>query len=547
MRTSFAMLLSLLSGAPSSFSAPLAGAVGGGSVGNEPVPVQIRNLLASKAYDRLAQTLEAKQRMFEKSVDQEDALWEGFLSFSLDDPELAVSLDNWVRASPDSWVAHLARGLYLERWAFTIRGPGFRSGIFVDSPRQIDAMAYADRAERDFRSALDKNPSAILAYDGLMFVGLLREDRVKVDDAYRAALRIAPASYNIRAAMMFASKPRWGGSYPQMKAVAVDAQRYLDKNRRLASLFGLIALEEADAISSRDSREALRLLSKALSATESAELLSERGRLHTTEDRYKEGLADLDRALALRPRGWWYADTRLPAALYYRGRCLLELGRPSEAAASLERAAQLDPSSWPLDYVRGLIARGPKNAVDPHRVAVEVGDAPLRGNPGAPVTVIEFCDFQCRFSARMRPTLAKVREAYRDNVRWSFRHFPLDQHPLARKAGEAVECAGEQGRFWEMYDTLWASPDKLENMDLKAAAVTLGLDRTRFDGCLDSSRKAARVQSDLATGATWGVAGTPTFFINGRPLMGAQTFESFTHVIDDELRRIGAAKRPASK
>lgn len=544
MRMTSALLLLVLSGVPSP-SKPLAGSGSGGPGLGESVPVRIRSLLASKAYGVLTQELEAKQRQFERSASEEDALWEAFLSFSDADPGLAEPLDSWVLASRGSWLAHLARGVYLEKRAFTSRGG---ASIDATSRQQLEAMAsYADQAERDFRSALARNRNAVLAYDGLMFVGLLRGDSAITEDAYRAAIRIAPASYNLRAAMMFAWKPRWGGSYPQMKAVAVDAQRHLAENRRLASLFGLIPLDEADAISSSDPEQAVRVLSEALGATESAELLSERGRLYTRADRYKEGLADLERALALRPNGWWYVRTGRADTFYYRGRCLLELERSSEAVASLERAAQLDPSAWPLDYVHRVIARGPRNPTQPHRVAVELGDAPVRGNPSAPVTIIEFSDFQCPFCARARPTVAKIRETYGDKVRWSFRHFPMGVHPLAHKAGEAVACAGEQGRFWEMYDTLWAAPGKLGSPDLKAAAAGLGLDRPRFDACLDSGRQAARVEGDQAKGSAWGVAGTPAFFINGRPLIGAQPFESFQQVIDDELQRTRAPKAPASK
>jgi protein-disulfide isomerase len=182
-----------------------------------------------------------------------------------------------------------------------------------------------------------------------------------------------------------------------------------------------------------------------------------------------------------------------------------------------------------------------KVMLEPYRVPVEVGSAPVRGNPKAPVTVVEFSDFQCPFCVRARPTVAKVRETYGDKVRWVFRHFPLDFHAQAEKAGEAAACAGEQGRFWEMHDRLWASNSKLQVADLKAHAAALGLDARSFDQCLDSGREAALVGRDAEAGQSYGVSGTPAFFVNGRPLVGAQPFDAFAQVIDDELQRQGVA------
>jgi protein-disulfide isomerase len=182
-----------------------------------------------------------------------------------------------------------------------------------------------------------------------------------------------------------------------------------------------------------------------------------------------------------------------------------------------------------------------KVMLEPYRVPVEVGGAPVRGNPKAPVTVVEFSDFQCPFCARARPTVTRVRETYGDKVRWVFRHFPLDFHAQAEKAGEAAACAGAQGKFWEMHDRLWANNSKLQVADLKAHAAVLGLDAPAFDQCLDSGRLAGLVGQDSEAGQSYGVSGTPAFFVNGRPLVGAQPFDAFAQVIDDELQRQGIA------
>jgi protein-disulfide isomerase len=182
-----------------------------------------------------------------------------------------------------------------------------------------------------------------------------------------------------------------------------------------------------------------------------------------------------------------------------------------------------------------------KVLLEPYRVPLAVGDAPVRGNPAAPVTVVEFSDFQCPYCGQARPTVMRVLHTYGDRVRWVFRHFPLDFHSDAKKAGEAAVCAGDQGHFWEMHDRLFAHQDQLDVPDLKKHAAALGLDTAAFDACLDSGRHAAVVEADSEEGARLGVSGTPAFFIDGRPLVGAQPFDTFAEIIDDELARVGKA------
>jgi protein-disulfide isomerase len=182
-----------------------------------------------------------------------------------------------------------------------------------------------------------------------------------------------------------------------------------------------------------------------------------------------------------------------------------------------------------------------KVLLEPYRVPIELGDAPVRGAAAAPVTILEFSDFQCPYCVRSRPTVAKIREAYGDKVRWAFRHYPLSFHDKAQKAGEAAACAGDQGKFWEMHDRLWENSAKLAVEDLKQHAVALGLDAAAFGQCLDSGRHAGLVARDEEAGQGYGVSGTPAFFVNGRPLVGAQPYEAFQQVIDDELQRVGAS------
>lgn len=160
---------------------------------------------------------------------------------------------------------------------------------------------------------------------------------------------------------------------------------------------------------------------------------------------------------------------------------------------------------------------------------------PSKGPADAPVTIVEFSDFECPFCSRVNPSIDQVMKEYEGKVRVVFRNYPLPMHTLAPKAGEAALCADDQGKFWEMHDELFSHQQELSVADLKKHAQTIGLDQNKFDECLDSGAKAAQVAQDMAEGQEAGVSGTPAFFINGRPLAGAQPFEEFKKLIDAEL------------
>jgi protein-disulfide isomerase len=203
-----------------------------------------------------------------------------------------------------------------------------------------------------------------------------------------------------------------------------------------------------------------------------------------------------------------------------------------------------------MAYVKELRDKvGVQILLDPPRVAVSVAGDPAKGPAAAPITIVEFSDFQCPYCARVNPTLKQVEEKYGDKLRMVFRDFPLVQiHKEAAKAAEAGECAHEQGKFWEMHDRLFANQSKLQVEALKQAASEIGLDSVKFNACLDSSKYASEVQSDVEEGARYGVTGTPAFFINGRLLGGAQPLQAFTEVIDEELARVQpAAAAPGTK
>jgi protein-disulfide isomerase len=188
-------------------------------------------------------------------------------------------------------------------------------------------------------------------------------------------------------------------------------------------------------------------------------------------------------------------------------------------------------------FLAELRARIPSSiALLPPRVAVDVAGSPSRGPADAPVTIVEFSEFQCPFCRRVLPTLRAVEDRYRGRIRLVFRHFPLARHKDAPKAAEAAECARDQGRFWEMHDRLFENAERLGVADLKRHARAVGLDGPAFDGCLDSGRHEGRWRRDLADAESYGTSGTPLFFVNGRLVSGAQPFAVFARVIEEELR-----------
>ncbi len=187
-------------------------------------------------------------------------------------------------------------------------------------------------------------------------------------------------------------------------------------------------------------------------------------------------------------------------------------------------------------FIDRLKAKTPvRIMLDPPREAVEAAGRPARGPATAPIEMIEFSDFQCPFCFRVSPTVRQVLETYGDRVRLVYRQYPLPNHPNARPAAEASQCAGEQGKFWPYHDRLFADPTKLSDADLKKDAADLGLDTPTFNACVDSHKFAAEVDADIKAGNAAGVNGTPAFFINGRELTGAQPFDAFKRIIDEEL------------
>ena len=176
-------------------------------------------------------------------------------------------------------------------------------------------------------------------------------------------------------------------------------------------------------------------------------------------------------------------------------------------------------------------------------VEVSVDDDPMKGDLNAPVTIIEFSEYQCPFCKKyVDETYQKIMEEYVDTgkVRYIFRDFPLGFHPNAKPAAIASECAHEQGKFWEYHDLLFENQNSLNLENYKKWAVDLGLDTEQFNGCLDSEKYKKEVEKDLADGQSYGVSGTPAFFVNGKMISGAQPFAAFKQAIEEALQSEGS-------
>lgn len=175
--------------------------------------------------------------------------------------------------------------------------------------------------------------------------------------------------------------------------------------------------------------------------------------------------------------------------------------------------------------------------LEPPRVEVSPDDDPALGPTGAPVTIIEFSDFQCPYCARVQSTLKKLLKKYPKEIRLVFRDFPIERiHPQALKAAEASQCARDQGKFWPYHDLLFSNQRDLSIGALKGFARELDLELPQFERCLSKDKYQDEVRRDVQDGLKSGVNSTPTFFINGRLIRGAVSLEEFEAVVSEELR-----------
>lgn len=195
----------------------------------------------------------------------------------------------------------------------------------------------------------------------------------------------------------------------------------------------------------------------------------------------------------------------------------------------------------------GLNTKGNLGSAVGEKVKVSVDDDPMLGNPKAKITIVEFSDFQCPFCRSFwGGAFQQIKSEYIDTgkVRFVYRDFPLSFHPAAQPAAEAAQCANDQGKFWEMHDKLFQEQEKkgtgtiqFSGTDIqKWASQISGLDLNKWNECVASNKYKSEIEKDIQDGAAYGVSGTPTLFINGKPIVGAQPFSAFKAEIDQLLK-----------
>lgn len=187
---------------------------------------------------------------------------------------------------------------------------------------------------------------------------------------------------------------------------------------------------------------------------------------------------------------------------------------------------------------QGEVIKEAPTELPPTNMNALIDDDSIKGNPNAPVTIVEFSDYECPFCERFySQTFKQIQEQYIDTgkVNFVYRDFPLSFHKQAQKAAEAAECAGEQGKYFEMHDQLFENGVDRGVDSFKQYAKDIGLDQKSFDECLDSGEMKSEVKKDFSDGQNLGVQGTPAFFINGKEISGAQPFSVFQEIIEQEL------------
>jgi len=227
-----------------------------------------------------------------------------------------------------------------------------------------------------------------------------------------------------------------------------------------------------------------------------------------------------------------------------------QLNQPFEAVKDRLRTAvrMLKIQEARQEYADSLRAKTEVSVLlKPPTVHVNEDPARVRGNPNAPITIVEFADFQCPFCGRVQATLKDLLTKYNGEVKLSYRDFPLSSiHPNAQIAAEASRCAEAQGKYWQMHDAMYANQSKLQEPDLIKTAGSLGMDEKSFASCLKSDKYKTAIQQDVQAGTRAGVSGTPAFFINGRFLTGALPQAEFEKIINEELAALKISRPTAA-
>lgn len=173
---------------------------------------------------------------------------------------------------------------------------------------------------------------------------------------------------------------------------------------------------------------------------------------------------------------------------------------------------------------------------------VPIGDSPSRGAADAPITIVAFSDFQCPFCARGHVTMEELRSRYGDQIRFVFKHFPLPGHPNGALASRASFAALDAGKFWQFHDAVFAFGARYDGRDLLEIGAELGIPRAALEAAMTTEANDEAVQADLDLGVRLGITGTPAYFINGRPIVGALPLLDFRMLIAEELDRVEQAR-----
>jgi len=211
----------------------------------------------------------------------------------------------------------------------------------------------------------------------------------------------------------------------------------------------------------------------------------------------------------------------------YKDKIINYLGQLEQQKAESAFADQLRKSAKIEIYLKEPVAPV---------LSISTDDRPTRGKPDAPVTIIEFTDYQCPSCGALHPIIEQLVGEYGERLRLVIRDFPLDRHENAFKAAEAAEAAREQGKYWEYINILFHNQNALGVDKLKEYATQIGLDRSKFDAGLDSGKFADSVKRDLNDGNRLGIDSTPTVFINGRKFTGEKTHDNLKAAIDSLLK-----------
>ena len=195
-----------------------------------------------------------------------------------------------------------------------------------------------------------------------------------------------------------------------------------------------------------------------------------------------------------------------------------------------------------MDYARSLrdnyqVAVYLKEPQSPH-VQVSLGNDPSLGPVNAPVTIVEFSDYQCPACRKNHDVIRQLRDQYQNEIRWIFKDLPMPGHKYAGKAAEAAHCARDQGKFWEYQDLLYPGSDDPTPEKLKQKARELGLQLDEFNRCLESGKFRGTVDKDVQEAKRAGINTTPSFVINGRLIAGGQSLERFKEIIEEELEKV---------